>query len=52
MERHGIYIDIPFLQRLSVDIKEEIKKLEEDIYALAGETFNLNSPKQLSHILV
>jgi DNA polymerase-1 len=51
MERHGIYIDVPFLQHLSIEIKEEIKKLEEEIYILAGEPFNLNSPKQLSQIL-
>lgn len=51
MERHGIFIDVPFLQHLSIEIKEEIKKLEEGIYALAGESFNLNSPKQLSQIL-
>lgn len=51
MERHGIYINIPFLQHLSVEIKEEIKKLEEEIYAMAGQPFNINSPKQLSQIL-
>lgn len=51
MERHGIFIDIPFLQSLSVDINKDIKELEKEIYELAGESFNLNSPKQLSAIL-
>ncbi len=51
MERQGIFVDIHYLQRLSIEIEKEIDELAEDIYAMAGETFNLNSPKQLSQIL-
>lgn len=51
MERHGIYVDIPYLHRMSHDIQQMIRGLEQEIYALAGETFNINSPKQLSEIL-
>lgn len=51
MERYGIYVDVLLLQGLSAEIMQEIKNLEESIYVLAGEAFNLNSPKQLSQIL-
>lgn len=51
MEREGIYIDIPYLAHLSQELNEEIRKIAGEIYTLAGETFNLNSPKQLSEIL-
>ena len=36
---------------MSVELKKELKELEDEIYFQAGETFNLNSPKQLSAIL-
>ena len=51
MERHGIFVDAHILHHLSEEITHRIRQLEDDIYALAGETFNLNSPKQLSTIL-
>lgn len=51
MERHGIYVDVDYLHRLSVVLEKEIKSIAEEIYTMAGETFNLNSPKQLSQIL-
>lgn len=51
MERKGIYLDVPYLQKMSVEIISMIGALEEEIFALAGKTFNLNSPKQLSDIL-
>ncbi|HSW86136.1 MAG TPA: DNA polymerase I, partial [Rhabdochlamydiaceae bacterium] len=51
MERKGIYIDVNALKTLSQDLKYQIKGLQEHIFHLAGETFNLNSPKQLSGIL-
>lgn len=51
MERHGIFIDIPHLQERGIEIARQIKILEERIYEMAGERFNLNSPKQLSEIL-
>lgn len=51
MERHGIFLDIPLLQELSKEVNACIEDVQQRIFALAGESFNLNSPKQLSHIL-
>lgn len=51
MERNGIYIDVPYLKAFSKEVASLIGKLEMEICMLAGEAFNLNSPKQLSHIL-
>lgn len=51
MERHGIYLDAQQLKRNSLSIIDRIKQSEKEIYDLAGEEFNLNSPKQLSNIL-
>lgn len=51
MERHGIYLDIPYLQKMGNEVQGQIKELEKTIYDLAGEQFNINSPKQLSDIL-
>jgi len=51
MERRGIFIDEQFLKKMSHDINEQTNLLENKIFALAGEPFNLNSPKQLSKIL-
>lgn len=51
MEREGIRVDVAFLQSLSQNLTEDIKKLEQDIYETAGEKFNLASPKQLGDIL-
>jgi len=51
MERIGVKLDLPFLQKLQDDFTKKLKELENDIYAEAGEPFNINSPKQLSSIL-
>lgn len=51
MERRGIRVDLEYLRALSQEFTERIDRLEESIYELAGETFNLNSPKQLSRVL-
>ncbi len=51
MERRGMYLDIPYLQKLSKEVQRRISASELEIFAMAGEEFNLNSPKQLSHIL-
>lgn len=51
MERHGIYIDLPVLSHMGIEVSEQLRKLEKTIYEMAGEEFNLNSPKQLSEIL-
>ena len=51
MEMDGVLIDKQYLGSLSKEFALELKKLERKIYSLAGEEFNINSPKQLSHIL-
>jgi len=51
MEAAGIVIDPGFLGKLSNDFAKEMDRLEKTLHALAGETFNLGSPKQLGEIL-
>ena len=51
MECEGINLDIPFLKSLSFSLTEDIQKLEATIFEVAGEAFNLASPKQLGLIL-
>lgn len=50
MEKNGVRLDVPFLSRMSKDLEHFIQGLEQAIYTLAGQTFNINSPKQLSEI--
>ncbi len=51
MELEGINLDKSFLTGLSDQLDKDIKNLENDIYAKAGEEFNIASPKQLGVIL-
>ncbi len=51
MEMAGIKIDGKKLSELSAMLERKIKKTSASIYALAGEEFNLDSPKQMSKIL-
>ena len=51
MEYEGVMVDKDKLIELGEEFKISIDKLEKDIYNLAGEEFNINSPKQLGVIL-
>ena len=51
MELNGIKCDKSILDKQSDEIKKDINKLESEIYELAGEEFNISSPKQLGEIL-
>lgn len=51
MEQTGIHINKQELFHYGARLKESIEALETEIYAMAGETFNINSPKQLGVIL-
>ena len=51
MERNGVQIDRAELARQSAELGAELMKLEQEAYAVAGQPFNLNSPKQLQEIL-
>ncbi|MES2917968.1 MAG: DNA polymerase I [Pseudomonadota bacterium] len=51
MERQGALIDCAQLAVQSRDLGERMRVLELQVYELAGQEFNLGSPKQLGHIL-
>jgi len=51
MEAEGIKVDVEELRRLSEDFALRLRDLEKAIHKLAGETFNVGSPKQLGEIL-
>ena len=51
MERRGVAIDRPILARLSGEFAQEMARLEAEIHTLAGERFNIGSPKQIGDIL-
>lgn len=51
MEYHGITVDRERLLQLSNEFGERLGELEEEIHRLAGQPFNLDSPKQLADIL-
>ena len=51
MERCGIAIDVPYLKQLGASMQVTLGRLRADIFRLAGMEFNLNSPKQLAHVL-
>jgi len=51
MELAGIKVDKQLLQVLSREFKAKLVELERDIYKLAGQEFNINSPRQLGEIL-
>ena len=51
MEHRGVLIDTAMLASQSRELGERMIALEKDVYALAGQEFNLGSPKQLGHIL-
>ncbi len=51
MEQRGVSIDRAILSRLSGEFAQSMARLEAEIHELAGESFNLGSPKQLGDIL-
>lgn len=51
MEREGVGIDVDHFERLSKEMELLLENIEQEIYALAGEEFNLNSSQQLGAIL-
>jgi DNA polymerase I len=50
IERNGVLIDAPTLARQSHELGQRIFALEQEAYAMAGQPFNLGSPKQLGEI--
>ena len=51
MENRGVLLDAGYLKKLSEEKHKELNRLEKKIWKLAGEEFNINSPKQLGEIL-
>jgi DNA polymerase-1 len=51
MEREGVPLDLPYLDRLGQDFETELRKLEADVHSLVGRPFNLNSTQQLADVL-
>ena len=51
MERHGVLIDAAVLARQSQQLAERMVALEAEAYAIAGQPFNMGSPKQIGEIL-
>ena len=51
MEENGIQLDLKFLDQLGVDFSQTMQDLENQIVELAGENFNVSSPKQVGEIL-
>ncbi len=51
MEEAGIELDVSFLEEMSGQLEKELDGLESEIYELAGERFNINSPAQLGEIM-
>lgn len=51
MEHHGVLVDAGLLHTMSAELEHILSLSENKIYELAGERFNINSPKQLQAIL-
>ncbi|NPA25022.1 MAG: DNA polymerase I [Deltaproteobacteria bacterium] len=51
MEMTGVYLDVELLQKTAADYEIRLERIAAEIYELAGEEFNINSPKQLAVIL-
>ncbi|MBU1894939.1 MAG: DNA polymerase I, partial [Candidatus Omnitrophica bacterium] len=51
MEREGVNVNLDYLKKQSKTMGQQLENVSKDIYSLAGEEFNINSPKQLQNIL-
>jgi DNA polymerase I len=51
IERHGVLIDSALLAAQSKQLSERMVALEQEAYAIAGQPFNMGSPKQIGDIL-
>ncbi|MBC7348652.1 MAG: DNA polymerase I [Candidatus Aminicenantes bacterium] len=51
MEMAGVRLDLKLLRELGKELDKQLHRLEKQIYELAGQEFNINSPQQLSQVL-
>jgi DNA polymerase I len=51
MERNGVHIDVAMLRRQSGELAKRLLEIEQQAHKLAGQPFNLSSPKQIQEVL-
>ncbi|MBR1878977.1 MAG: DNA polymerase I [Paludibacteraceae bacterium] len=51
MEAAGVRVDVAKLHEAEITLSEELAALEQQVFAVAGETFNVNSPRQVGELL-
>ncbi len=51
MEKTGVLVDLKYLSELKASLKRQLAQIEEEIYGLAGQRFNLRSGRELGKIL-
>ncbi|RME92099.1 MAG: DNA polymerase I [Candidatus Hydrogenedentota bacterium] len=51
MEKVGMKIDVPYLHKLKEDFSKKLETIRQEIYDMAGEEFNIQSTRELQHIL-
>lgn len=51
MELTGVSVDSNYLKQLSIEMNKELSNLQDKIYEISGEPFNINSPKQVADII-
>jgi DNA polymerase-1 len=51
MEMEGVKIDVETLKEMSVSLARKMQKLEQEIYSMAGQQFNIASPRQVGSVL-
>ncbi len=51
MEKNGVRLDLLLLEALSREFEKQMEKTSEEVFELAGESFNINSPQQLGKVL-
>jgi len=51
MEQRGVGIDVAFFEEMSRDLEARLEELEQEIWEIAGRSFNVNSTQQLSEVL-
>lgn len=51
MEMAGVRLDLKLLKEMGAELEGQLRRLEKNIYEMAGQEFNINSPQQLSQVL-
>ena len=51
IEKTGVRVDSVFLNEMSKEVDKDLQTIRGKIYSMAGQEFNINSPKQLSEVL-